>query len=163
MKEMKDKRYRTNTQNARIEFFRGLLEKSNKQTDLFKGISPESGYYATISKTTGIPGTRFTYYKPKDEGNIEILFERKNKKENEEIFNYLFSKKEQIESDFGSELEWEPSLGNRRTAIRKRFSGASLSSPETWPKIQEKMVDAMVRFEKVLRPYLFEIRIKLNL
>jgi uncharacterized protein DUF4268 len=111
------KGYRKKKQEARIEFFRGLLEKSNRVTNLFEGISPEGGYYATISKSTGIPRVRFTYYKPTDEGVIEILFERKDPKENEDIFNYLISKKEDIENDFGSDLEWEASVGNRRTAI----------------------------------------------
>ena len=160
---MNKKGFRTKRQEARIKFFRGLLEKSNQKTNLFEGISAEGGYYATISKSTGIPRVRFTYYKPMDEGVIEILFERKDPKENEDIFNFLISKKDDIESDFGSDLEWEPSMGNKRTAIRKRFSGGNLSYPETWPNIQDKMVTAMVRFENTLRPYLIEIRERLDM
>lgn len=156
-------KYRTQTQKNRIDFFKGLLSKSNIKTDLFANISPESGYYATLSKSAGISGIRFTYWKPINEGNIELLIERNNPVENEDIFNFLLTNKEDIENLIGDKLEWHRSEGNKRTAIRNRFYGGDLSYPETWPDLQDKMVNGMVIFEKTFRPYLYEIRIKLNL
>ena len=55
-------------------------------------------------------------------------------------------------------MEWEPCKGSKRTAIRKRFVGGDLSFPETWPELQDKMIDAMIRFEKALRPWLDKIK-----
>jgi len=160
---MMETKYRTQTQKNRIEFFKGLLSRSNSKTDLFANISPESGYYATLSKSTGISGIRFTYWKPVSEGNIELLIERKDPTENKEIYDYLLQNKDEIETIFGDTLEWHRSEGNKRTAIRKRFYGGDLSYPETWPDLQIKMVNGMVMFENVFRPYLLKIKRKFNL
>ena len=156
-------KYHTQTQKNRIDFFKGLLIKSNIKTDLFANISPETGSYHSLSKSAGISGIRFTYWKPVNEGNIELIIERKNPIENEEIFDFLSTNKEDIENLIGDSLEWHRSEGNKRTVIRKRFYGGDLSYPETWPNLQDKMVNGMVIFENIFRPYLLEIRRKLNL
>jgi len=55
------KKYRTTTQIRRIKFFRTLIERSKAKTNLFSNISPESGYFATMSMSAGISRVRFNH------------------------------------------------------------------------------------------------------
>jgi hypothetical protein len=51
-------------------------------------------------------------------------------------------------------LSWERLEGRRACRIRFTVSGGYRSPEEEWPSIQEKLVQAMVRLEGALRPYL---------
>jgi Domain of unknown function (DUF4268) len=72
---------------------------------------------------------------------------------NEAIFDALHVQKDSIEKDFGDSLEWERLDDKRACRIRKRFENGGLASPDSWPALQ----DAMIRFDKVLRPRLSKI------
>ncbi|MGJ5719006.1 DUF4268 domain-containing protein, partial [Staphylococcus equorum] len=55
------------------------------------------------------------------------------------------------------ELDWERLDGKRASRIAKRFSDAGLATPESWPKLQDQMIETMIRLEKVLKPRLMKV------
>ena len=57
-----------------------------------------------------------------------------------------------IEKSFDGPLEWQSLAGRRACRIRKVLPGGGLQDRELWPEIQTRMVDAMVRLEKALKP-----------
>jgi Domain of unknown function (DUF4268) len=64
----------------------------------------------------------------------------------------LFKEKVAIEHEFGSPLQWERLDHRRASRIKVQFLDGGLTSPEVWPIVQDKMVDAMVRLDHTLRP-----------
>jgi hypothetical protein len=98
----------------------------------------------------------------KNEAQVELYIDRGKDRgeENKAIFDKLFTHKAEIEKDFAQPLEWERLEGKRACRIRKRISAGGYRDDENkWPQIHEAMVDAMIRLEKALRPYVSKLTI----
>lgn len=147
----------TATQKKRVAFFYGLLEKSKGRTSLFSGISIESGYYHAICQGAGLSKVLYKYYMPQSKNVIELTIERDKEEETINLYNYLYEQKDNIEEEFGDELLWAE-LGKKRAAIRKEITNGILMITETWPLLQDKMIDAMIRFEGAIRPRIEEFK-----
>jgi hypothetical protein len=70
---------------------------------------------------------------------------------NKAIFDALAAQKKEIEADFGGSLEWERLNDKRASRIRKRFEDGGLAKPDSWPSLQNEMIEAMIRLDKALR------------
>ena len=75
-------------------------------------------------------------------------------KENRAIFDEFVSRKTEIEQVFGEKLIWESLEGKRACRIKKDIEADSYMDEENWQTMQESMIDAMVRLEKALRPFI---------
>jgi len=65
--------------------------------------------------------------------------------------------KEYIEEVFGGELEWQR-LDNKRAArIRKTYDYANLNDVKKWDKLQEDMINGMIRLENVLKKFINKV------
>jgi len=49
--------------------------------------------------------------------------------------------------------------GRRACRIKKSIKGGYRDDEEKWPKIHETMVDAMIKLEKALGPYVKKLKI----
>jgi hypothetical protein len=98
----------------------------------------------------------------KNEAQVELYIDRgkERNEENKAIFEKPFNYKEEIEKSFGNPLEWEMIEGKRACMIRKRIKiGGYRGEEEKWPQIHEAKVDAMIRLEEALRPYIKKLSI----
>lgn len=77
--------------------------------------------------------------------------------ENKKIFDELFKNKEYIEGVFGGKLEWQRLEDKRASRIRKIYNYANLNDVEKWDKLQEDMIDGMIRLEKALKKFIYKI------
>jgi len=73
--------------------------------------------------------------------------------DNLRVFNELKARQAEIEAVFGGPLEWQELPQSAGCQIRKVIPGGYRSPPEQWPEIQTQMVDAMIRLDKAMRPY----------
>ena len=78
---------------------------------------------------------------------------------NKDIFDQLYQKKDEIERDFGSSLEWQSLEGKRACRIRKQINTGGYRD-DNWADIHEDMVDNMIRFEKALKTHIKNLNIK---
>lgn len=79
--------------------------------------------------------------------------------ENKAIFDQLKLHRAEIEAAFGGPLDWYQQVGVRLCRIRKLIEiGGYRDSDEQWPLIHDAMIDAMIRLEKALRPFLLAIQ-----
>lgn len=152
-KEWADRHYN------RLEFWKGLLERSKDKTKLFSNISP--GRYHWIGTGSGKSGVTFNYVILMDWSSVELYIDhdKDTGQKNKAIFDALYAQKDVIEKEFGSSLEWERLEDKRASRIRRRFESGGLASPESWPALQDAMIDAMVRLDKALRPRVAKIEI----
>ena len=139
---------------ARKRFWTGLLERVKTKTKLHAGISP--GVYNWIGTSAGIQGLNWNYSVRRHNAQVELYIDQdKGTGEgNQQIFDKLLQHKEEIEKEFGSPLVWEPLEEKRSCRIKKVIDIAGWQDEEKWPNAWDALVDAMIRLEKALGPYL---------
>ena len=140
----------------RRAFWEGLLEKCNKKTDLFSNVSPQIWNY--IGTGAGKTGLYYHFVISGERADVELYIDRKEKEENKKIFDTLLSHKEKIEEKFGEPLKWERLDEKKASRIRRSFR-EGLKNKDKWDELQEKMIDAMIKLEKSLKPYIQKLEI----
>ena len=133
----------------RLKFWEALLKESrSKGIKLFSTISPSKENW--ISTGAGKTGLNYAYVILMNSARVELYIDTGNKERNKKIFDQLYNEKEEIEKDFGEELEWQRLDEKRASRITKTVTNKGLKDEEDWDEIQEKMIDAMMRLEKAL-------------
>ncbi|GGJ07969.1 DUF4268 domain-containing protein [Halopseudomonas pertucinogena] len=93
----------------------------------------------------------------KGEVRVEFYMSRPQAETNQLVFDQLFAQKEQIEAEFGAELEWQP-LPNRK-ACRIQYSRAVDGyNKDNWADMIKWLVEHMTRLESTLSTPLGVIR-----
>ena len=143
----------------RERFWTQLLEFAKQRTKLHANISPTQ--YNWLGTSAGKQGLGFNYALRKHEAQVELYINRgKDRDEdNKEVFEQLFKHKDDVESVFGGPLEWERLEGKRACRIKMLINIGGYRDEEKWPQIHEAMVDAMMRLEKSLKPYISKLNI----
>jgi hypothetical protein len=134
----------------RREFWTQLLDAAKSKTRLFDRISPGTDNW--VGASAGKSGMAYNFVIRMQDAQVELYIDRGKTEENKRIFDALFSKKAEVEERFGTTLEWQR-LDNRQSCrIRFLIEGLGLENREKWPKLQEQLIDAMIRFHKALQP-----------
>jgi len=143
----------------RYRFWEQLLERARERTKLHASISPT--HHSWIGTGAGRSGLAFNYVARQQETYVELYIDRgkDSEKENKTIFDQLMEHKKAIEAEFGGPLEWQRLEGRRACRIRKTISIGGYLDEDKWPKIHEAMIDAMIRLEKALKPYIRKLKI----
>lgn len=139
----------------RHDFWKQLLERSKSITDLFANVSPSKG--SSISTGAGRRGVSYVYVILKHSARIELYIDTGDIDENKRIFDELYKRRAQIEEAFGEKLEWHRLDDKRASRIAKTFKGIGWMDEDSWTKLQQKMINSMVRFEKALREHVKRI------
>ncbi len=151
-KELADRHYH------RKEFWTQLLERSQKVTHLGANRSPSTDHWLTIA--TGKSGISYNYLILKDGAAIDLNIDVKDQGKNKAIFDKLCLDSDAIEAALGTTLEWKRLDDKRASRIILAFEGmGSLNEPETWPTLQETMIDTMIRFDQIMRPRIANLKI----
>jgi hypothetical protein len=142
----------------RQKFWAGLLEKAKSKTRLHANISPSQ--YSYIGTGAGKYGLQFNYDVRKHDAFVELYIDRGDAEENKSIFETLRGSKDSIEAEFGEPLQWQRLEGKRASRIIKTIEMGGYRDDESrWPEIHEAMIDAMIRLEKSMRPYIAGLQI----
>ena len=139
----------------RMEFWKQLLDRTKGKTRLFERISPGKNNW--VGTSAGKSGIAYNFVIRMDDAQVELYIDRGQTEENKRIFDALFLKKTEVETKFGSTLEWQR-LDNRQACrIRYVIEDLGLADQDSWPKLQEQLIDAMIRFHKALQPVIHGI------
>ena len=154
------KRQLVERHHLRRHFWSLLLERAGGRTKLHSSISPSTQGW--VSAGAGRAGLAYCYVIAQHGARVELYIDRGKdaEKENAAIFDMLCGKREQIEATFGDALRWEPLEGKRACRIRFDLPGqVGYKDPEEdWPRVQDAMVDSMIRLEAALRPHIEALR-----
>lgn len=134
----------------RLEFWRTLLDKSRKTTQLHANISPSRDNW--IRAGAGKTGLSYTYSITMNSASVELLIDGgKDADEiNKQIFYELYNNKNVIENIFRMPLIWDCVEGRKSCRIKWETKESGLKNIEKWDELQDKMIYAMNRLEMAL-------------
>lgn len=141
------------TYKNRYLFFEQFLSVCNKDTDIYKRISPV-GYQNWINAGTGKTGLLWAIVALKKTSRVELYLHKSGYTIVKNRFDILSSNKEKIEKEYGEPLKWCFASTRIQQYIRSYCPLGGLDDMEQWPDIQKDLVDRLVRFEKAIGPYL---------
>ncbi len=140
----------------RHRFWQALLTRARQKSRLFEAISPSE--YSYIWAGAGKAGLGYRYSITQHEAEVALYLNRASEQENKEILGHLKSHQSEIEEAFGSSLVWYQQDGIRHCRVAHVIEIGGYREPEEqWPAIQDAMIDAMIRLEKALRPFLASV------
>jgi hypothetical protein len=156
-KEQKSRQDRTDRHVLRKRFWEGLLSRAAGKTSLHANISPSE--YNWIGTSSGIRGLNLNYSIRQDDGTAELYIDRRSEEPNKRIFDSLHAHKGEIEGAFGGDLSWQRLDDKQGCRIAyTTLIGGWRSDESLWPKIQDAMIDAMIRLEKALNPHFARLK-----
>jgi len=144
----------------RRRFWAQLLDRAKPKTKLHANISPSS--YNWIAAGAGRSGLSYCYTVTKHKTTVGLDIERGKgaKEDNHAIFNTLAEARQSIEQVFGGALEWKCSEEQQACHIRKQLAvGGYRDDEEKWPQIHQAAIDAMIRLEKALGPFISKLAV----
>jgi len=143
----------------RLKFWEGLLEKSKNKTMLFSNISPSKDSW--ISTGAGKSGLVYLYNITYKYASVNFCIDRGKdlEEENKKIFDNLFTHKDKIEAIFEGKLTWQRLDDRRSSRICKIYNRAGLNDKEKWDKLQNEMIDDMIKLEKAFKKYINALKI----
>jgi len=143
----------------RRRFWTDLLDMARERTRLHSGISPTDDSW--ISASAGKTGLAFTYSVTQHASQVELYIDRGRgaDEQNLAIFDELLSHQGEIEATYGAPLEWMKLDQRRACRIRERWEGVGYRDEEQWAELQAKLIDAMIRLEAALKPFIARLTI----
>lgn len=132
------------------EFWAQLLERAKERTSLYAGHSPSADSW--LNAGAGKRGLAYRCVIRMGDAQVELRIRLSSFTESKRIFDLLHANKDRIERTFGDRLEWLRRDDFRNSHIRYVISFGGLRDRDRWPGIQDRMIDAMVRLERALKP-----------
>lgn len=152
-KEREGRQRRTDNQELVYKYWATLLEYAKTKTPLHANLKP--GIHSWVGRSIGKTGLDLNYCTRGDESRVELYidFGAGSEKKTLNVFREFENRKDDVESAFGDKLDWQELPEKRACRICKVISGGWRSPQEQWPRIHEELVDAMIRLDKALRPF----------
>lgn len=143
----------------RKRFFTELLERAKSRTDLHANVSPS--YTSYVSAGAGLSGLVWVYTTRQHDGRVELFINRGKDSEEEtrRIFTSLQAEQRSIEEAFGEPLDWVAPEGRPSCAIQKLVHTGGYRDEDLWPRIQDDMIDAMIRLSRALKPHITRLHV----
>jgi hypothetical protein len=142
----------------RKEFWKGLLKLSNEKTWRHLNCKPNEN--SSTSGGSGIGGIAYYYSITLNYGTIGVYINRKDKKQNNFIFEVLLKNKKAIEGLFNDTLIWDSSPDRRSCFIFRKYEYGGLRDKENWTRLQNDMVNGMGKLVEAIDKYLDKIAIE---
>jgi len=147
---------------VRHDFWTKLLPMINARTSLYQNINP--GKYHWIGAGSGVRGLGLNFGISRSYARAELYIDRdrnENDHENKQIYEFLYDRKEEIETAFGGPLVWEPLETKRACRVKAELPG-NVFDQELWDDMASFMVDSMVKLENALQPSLKDLNVWLK-
>ncbi len=74
--------------------------------------------------------------------------------DNKDMYDMLYSHKDEIEADFGEKLDWYRLEGKKASAFSSDIPGLDFNNQDNYPELIESAIDKTVRLRDVVKPYI---------
>ncbi len=152
VRERTARREQSALENRLVRFWTGLLERSAPRTEMHRRLTPPTtNWFVDRFDGTGIG---FSYVVgPRTRPRVEAYLAGLRKGTDPKIvFDKLFADRDETEARFGETLQWQRLDGNIASRICFQVKAPPFDDETAWPTLQDGMIEAMIRFEKALRP-----------
>jgi hypothetical protein len=139
----------------RLKFWSQFLKEINKVTSLYQNVSPARDSW--IGAGSGMSYIGYNSVATRNYIRIELYINSGEKEYNKKLFDFLHSKKDTIEAQFGEPLTWER-LDDKVTArIKFELSDVSIFNEEHWGKMIAFMINVVPKFESSFKKPIQEL------
>ena len=139
----------------RREFWQAFMQRAAGKVPLPARLG--KGIYSWIYCPAPKKGLYWNYHTRMHDAGLDLQVYGQDAAENKRLFNQLFAHREEIERAFGAALEWDRNDGGHGCTIRYKLTGGGLLARESWPEIQERMIETILRFQKAFGPVIQEL------
>lgn len=144
-------------ENLRKEFWQHTLEFFNKNNlDIYKGVSPSKDHW--LNTGAGISGVHYSLIFLKDEIRVEFALDTGSKNSNKSMFDYLFSKKDEIENTFKESLVWRK-LEDKKVSLIQFSKSIDADNKENWNEMADWMMKNIQNMKNTFSKYNGELRV----
>ncbi len=141
---------------VRTQFWKGLQERSKGKTELFTALTALDSHFLSVS--AGRKGFSLGYTISMEWASVDLYIDAGSKEANKAFFDRLFAQKATVEAELGIALEWMRLDNKRASKITVRFEEGGLDERESWPAMQDRMIDTMIQFDRVFRPRIIDLK-----
>lgn len=134
------------------EFWTSLTEKIDDPKDPFHSLDDVKASEYEIMKRGRKDGYGWKFWlnPRRNTAAVELAIDMHHPEKNLAAFNSFYRQKDDIEAEFGDELQWPKMDGRRRRHIRYVIDADELDDPSEWNRVQQQMIDAMSRLRGTL-------------
>ncbi len=152
--ELKERHY------LRREFWIEMLKEVNKVSTLYQNVTASTDHWLTAG--AGITGVTYACVITRYYVRIELGISGRTQEENKTIFDLLQKRKQDIEQQFGEELEWERLDDKKMSRIKIENKDVSLFDKNDWSKMIAFIVKYLPRFEAAFKKPIQEVNKELK-
>ena len=143
----------------RYEFWAGLLALSKDRTSLFSGRAASRDHW--LSTSIGRSGFQLSYLIHMKRHGLELYIDLGKDSDtlNKKAFDELIKSRSEIEDKLNSTLDWYRLDESRSCRIYWKLGNEGLLDKNEWPKMHDRMINAMVKFDKVFKPLVKAVKL----
>ncbi|KEO85715.1 hypothetical protein EH30_14470 [Erythrobacter sp. JL475] len=150
VKRQAERKDRIERHDQRYRFWELLLERAKEKTELHANVSPGTDTWKSAG--IGRSGFQLNYGLRQRDSSVYLWIA-----DNKAAFHQLMAQREQIEEEFGAPLNWNIADDQKGCSIGYSLDGGYRSPPEDFAEIQDRMIDAMVKLERIVVPRVLRI------
>ena len=139
-----------------LSFWKQLLRHLYSLTDQFGERLPSSDSWMNFG--SGISGLEYGFSITQKDCTVIFIMQRSERDENKRAFDYLESRRSEIEGTFGCELEWSRLDDKKASAIVCRLKPVDIRNEIQWPTAIDFMTSNLIRMKKTISPHISQVR-----
>jgi hypothetical protein len=137
-------RYKT-----RREFWTAAIPVLRGKSSIYNNVSPSKDNW--ISGASGHSGIAYNSVIRMKDARAEIYIDVGNADTNKRIFSALYSRKSEIEAQFGSAIAWDELPDKRASRIYVQYDGGGLLDSDKWDGVIEFLGDSIANLQRVFK------------
>jgi hypothetical protein len=144
-KEQKERQERAELNPQYFKFWERLIALAEGKTDLHANLLPSRYEYLNVRKWRA---TTLSYVINQHDSRVALFTYRA------EIYDELYKHEQEIQTEFGEDLIWTRRETPKTSRIAYDMKLGGYIDEADWQTIQSRMIDAMIRLDKALAPFI---------
>lgn len=144
-------------QKLRLDFWADVLSMLKGKLSSFQNNSPSKDHWIS-SAGIGIAGVRYNLVLTTTYAAVQIEFSRTSQDENKRLFDAFLKHRDNIERDFGHQLEWNRNDAKKCSQVTYFLRDVSINNHSDWDVVQSFMVSNIIKLEKATEKPLVNIK-----
>jgi len=132
----------------RKAYWAALLEKFNGVSKIYQNVNPGTDHW--LSCGSGVSGCVFEFIAATSYADCELFINAGDQTENKSLYDALYSQKDEIERECGSNLVWERLDEKKSCRISVRLEDVNVKEKADWDKMVKFHCEKMPKFYDAL-------------